>query len=60
MGSKPVLPYANICMSQIDKKIKALAEEDKAAFLALLKRFWMTSFSFFLGFQENFMTCLKK
>ena len=35
MGSKPVLHHANIFMSQIDKTIEALSEEDKAAFLAL-------------------------
>ena len=34
MGSKPVPHYANIFMSKIDKKIEALAEEDKAAYLA--------------------------
>ena len=32
MGSKPVPHYANIFISKIDKKIEALAEEDKAAF----------------------------
>ena len=33
MGSKPVPHYANIFMSHIDKKIEALAEEDKSAIL---------------------------
>ena len=36
---KPVPNYANIFMSKTDKKNKAPAEEDKAAFLTLLKRF---------------------
>ena len=31
MGSKRVPHYANIFMSKIDKKIGALAEEEKAA-----------------------------
>ena len=60
MGSKPVPHYANIFMSKIDKKIEALAEEDKSAYLALLKRFLNDSFSFILGLQKNLMACLKK
>ena len=40
MGSQPVPHYANIFMSKIDRKIEDLAEEDKAAFLALLTRFF--------------------
>ena len=51
MKSRLVLHYV---------KIKALAEEDKAAFLALLNFFWITSFSFIFGCQENFMICLRK
>ena len=39
MGSKAVLHNANIFMSHIDRKIEAPAEKDKAAFLALFKRF---------------------
>ena len=38
MGSKPIPHYADIFMSQIDEKIEALAEEDKAAFQKLLKK----------------------
>ena len=60
MGSKPLPHYANIFMSKIDKKIEALAEDDKAAYLALLKRFLDNFISFILGLQKNFMACLKK
>ena len=49
MGSKPVPHYADIFMSQIDEKIEALAEEDKAAFLALLKRFLDDFFLLYFG-----------
>ena len=49
MGSKPVPHYADIFMSQIDEKIEALAEEDKAAFLALLKLFLDDFFLLYFG-----------
>ena len=49
MGSKPVPNYANIFVSKIDKKIEAHAEEDKAAFLALLKRFLDDFFLLYFG-----------
>ena len=49
MGSKPVPHYANIFMSKIDKKIEALAEEDKAVYLALLKRFLDDFFLLYFG-----------
>ena len=49
MGSKPVPHYANIFMSKIDKKIEALAEEDKVTHLALLKRFLDDFFLLYFG-----------
>ena len=48
-GSKPVPHYANIFMSKTDKKIEALAEEDKFAYLALLKRFLDDFFLLYFG-----------
>ena len=49
MGSKPLPHYANIFMSKIYKKIEALAEEDKAALLALLKMFLDDFFLLYFG-----------
>lgn len=46
MGSRPIPPYANIFMSQIDEKIKNLAPEDA---LKMLKRFLDDFFLIFIG-----------
>ena len=60
MGSKPVPQYASIFMSKIDKEIKALAKEDKAAFLALLKRFLDDFFLLYFGLSRKLHDLFKK
>ena len=60
MGSKPVPHYANTFMSRIDKKIEALAEEDKAAFLVLLKRFLDDFFLLYFGSSRKLCDLFEK
>ena len=60
MGSKPVPHYANIFMSKIYKKIEALAEEDKTAFLTLLKGYLDDFFLLYFGSSRKLHDLFKK
>ena len=60
MGSMPVPHYASIFMSKIDEKIEALAQEDKAAFLALLKIFLNDFFLLYFGSQRKLNAFFEK